>query len=192
MSRRHAKVLPACLIAVALLFFRCTTFTTPPSDTRRDFLQQLGAGAAVIAAGQSVGVQPAQAAIARWSGIYDDPKHPGCEREIRKDGDEFVISGTSATDGSKACAEDAPTKKWYLIGKPSGGGFGGPSDELLVDFSPKGGPKDALAKWDGDGIVFPDGNRWSKIKRKPGQAVATWGDGPSSPLAKFAKGKVPT
>ena len=47
--------------------------------------------------------------------------------------DEFVISGTSATDGSKACAEDAPTKKWYLIGKPSGGGFGGPSDELLVE-----------------------------------------------------------
>ena len=23
------------------------------------------------------------------------------------------------------------------------------------DFSPKGGPKDAVAKWDGDGIVFP-------------------------------------
>ena len=24
------------------------------------------------------------------------------------------------------------------------------------DFSPKGGPKDAVAKWDGDGIVFPE------------------------------------
>lgn len=26
---------------------------------------------------------------------------------------------------------------------------------LAKDFSPKGGPKDAVAKFDGDGIVFP-------------------------------------
>ena len=29
------------------------------------------------------------------------------------------------------------------------------------DFSPKGGPKDAVAKFDGDGIVFPEPWRWS-------------------------------
>ena len=34
--------------------------------------------------------------------------------------DEFVISGTSSKDGSKACAEDAPTKKWYLTATPGG------------------------------------------------------------------------
>lgn len=29
--------------------------------------------------------------------------------------DDFVISGTSSADGNKACLEDAPTKKWFLI-----------------------------------------------------------------------------
>jgi len=126
-----------------------------------------------------VDVQPAQAAITRWSGIYKDPKHPGCERGITKDGDEFVISGTSAVDGAKECEKDMKTKKWYLVATK------GADDELIIDFSPKGGPKDAVAKWDGDGIVFPDGNRWSKIKRKPEEAADTYLDGPSSPLAKF-------
>lgn len=36
-----------------------------------------------------------------------------------------------------------------------------------------------------------DGNRWSKIKRKPGAAAASYLDGPSSPIKNFAKGKVP-
>jgi hypothetical protein len=29
----------------------------------------------------------------------------------------------------------------------------------VVDFSPKGGPKDLTAKFDGSGLAFPDGNR---------------------------------
>ena len=36
-----------------------------------------------------------------------------------------------------------------------------------------------------------DGNRWSKIKRKPGAAAASYLDGPASPLKGFSKGKVP-
>lgn len=31
------------------------------------------------------------------------------------------------------------------------------ADQIFVDFSPKGGPKDLIGKWDKDGIVFPDG-----------------------------------
>ena len=43
--------------------------------------------------------------------------------------------------------------------------------EMVIDFSPKGGPKDLLAKWDAErnGIAFPDGNLWSKIMVSPFQ-----------------------
>lgn len=184
MRQQSTKVGKATLLlaAVTLLLYRCTTFIAPTRhSSRREFL-----GAATVAAIQAVGAPAAHAAIARWSGIYDDPKHPGCERSITKDGGDFVISGTSSEDGNKACLEDAPTKRWYLIAQQ-----GEASDELLVDFSPKGGPKDAVAKFDGDGIVFPDGNRWAKIKRKPGAAAASYLDGPASPLKGFSKGKVP-
>ncbi|CAK9029777.1 unnamed protein product [Durusdinium trenchii] len=183
---RRQQSAKAALLLAAVALIRCTTFITPSNDSnRRDFLQKLAVGL-TVATVDSSGAPAAHAAIARWSGLYDDPKHPGCERAITKDGGEFVISGTSAADGSKECAEDGPTKRWYLVAQP-----GESSDELIIDFSPKGGPKDAVAKLDGDGIVFPDGNRWSKIKRKPGAAAGTYLDGPASPLSKFAKGKVP-
>ncbi|CAE6945430.1 unnamed protein product [Symbiodinium natans] len=172
------------LAGLALTLSRLTTFATPTgsSSPRRDFLKSMTAGLAAGVGTQAIDVHPAQAAITRWSGLYKDPVHPGCERGITKDGDEFVISGTSAVDGSKACEKDAKTKKWYLIARK---GSEGVSDELIIDFSPKGGPKDAVAKWDGDGIVFPDGNRWSKIKRKPEDAADSYLDGPTSPLSKF-------
>mmetsp|Transcript_128691 Transcript_128691/g.181517 ORF Transcript_128691/g.181517 Transcript_128691/m.181517 type:complete len:184 (+) Transcript_128691:72-623(+) len=179
--RQNAKAMLILLAGLAVTLSRFTTFATPAgsSSPRRDFLKSMTAGLAAGAGMQVVDVQPAQAAITRWSGIYKDPKHPGCERGITKDGDEFVISGTSAVDGAKECEKDMKTKKWYLVATK------GADDELIIDFSPKGGPKDAVAKWDGDGIVFPDGNRWSKIKRKPEEAADTYLDGPSSPLAKF-------
>ena len=34
--------------------------------------------------------------------------------------------------------------------------------EAIIDFSPKGGPSNLGATWD-DGIVFPDGNKWTKV-----------------------------
>ena len=37
---------------------------------------------------------------------------------------------------------------WELTAVPKG-------ESVLIDFSPKGGPKDLLGKWDGSGIVFP-------------------------------------
>eukprot|EP00435_Cladocopium_sp_Y103_P052834 s731_g16.t1 len=126
MRRQSTKVAKATLLlaAVTLLLYRCTAFIAPTRhSSRRDFLGAMGTVAAV----QAVGAPAAHAAIARWSGIYDDPKHPGCERSITKDGGDFVISGTSAADGNKACLEDAPTKKWYLIAQQ-----GEASDELLV------------------------------------------------------------
>jgi len=35
----------------------------------------------------------------------------------------------------------------------------------FIDFSPKGGPEKLLAKYEDGGIVFPDGNKWTKVAR---------------------------
>ena len=37
------------------------------------------------------------------------------------------------------------------------------TDTILIDFSPKGGPKNLIGQYDGSGIRFPDGNRWVKV-----------------------------
>jgi hypothetical protein len=41
-------------------------------------------------------------------------------------------------------------------------------DSLLVDFTPKGGPKDIMGVFDDTfppGIKWPDGNKWSIVGR---------------------------
>jgi len=37
--------------------------------------------------------------------------------------------------------------------------------QQFVDFSSKGGPSKILAKFEDGGIVFPDGNKWTKVAR---------------------------
>jgi len=48
--------------------------------------------------------------------------------------------------------------------------------KIFVDFSPKGGPKDVVGKWQDGGIVFPDGNKWSKIEQEVTTLVGKIGD----------------
>ena len=46
--------------------------------------------------------------------------------------------------------------QWKVKGTVSG-------QSIVIDFSPKGGPKDVEAKYViGKGLVFPDGNTWTK------------------------------
>ena len=80
-----------------------------------------------------------------------DPKHPNCLRIIKVEGTEAKISGT---DGNPGCPADGAGKEWNLLGKVEG-------DEILVDFTPKGGPKDLKGVFDGTGIKWPDGNKWA-------------------------------
>lgn len=51
---------------------------------------------------------------------------------------------------------DEDGKKWVVKGQTNG-------RDLLLDFSPKGGPPQVLAKADSLGIRFPDGNVWTKL-----------------------------
>merc|ERR1719460_719286 len=63
------------------------------------------------------------------------------------------------------CDDPKLESVWSLSGYPSKDDDG--EETLFIDFSPKGGPKNLLGKWDTfggmPGIVFPDGNKWTKV-----------------------------
>jgi hypothetical protein len=100
----------------------------------------------------------ARAAPSPFVGEFSDPKHPGCLRSISGDGAVLEVQGT---DGTPGCMNGEKQKPWSLTGEvvkvPS------KAPEILIDFSPKGGPKNLLGKLTEEGgILFPDGNTWSK------------------------------
>ena len=95
-----------------------------------------------------------EAAGIRFGGTYIDPQHPGCTRKIVLAGSNAIITGKDVVDG----------KEWKAKAKPYG-------KALLIDFSAKGGPSggeafsgqaDVVARWNGIGLVFDDGNTWTK------------------------------
>lgn len=82
-----------------------------------------------------------------------DPNHPGCPRLVSIEGNKALVSGA---DGNPGCLTGNGTP-WNLEGKVEG-------DNIFIDFSPKGGPKDFTGVWEdgkNPGIRFPDGNKWS-------------------------------
>lgn len=81
----------------------------------------------------------------RVSGVWSDPAHPGCTRKIVLQGSTAIITGA-----------DEDGKPFKVRGVVDG-------TTITVDFTPKGGPADVAAKYVvGKGIVFPDGNVWTK------------------------------
>lgn len=71
------------------------------------------------------------AEYAQVVGSYSDPNHPGCKRLISFENNEVVISGSDELDGSNP---------FRLIARTQ------PDGSLIIDFSPKGGPKDLKGK----------------------------------------------
>jgi len=107
-----------------------------------------------------------------FTGDYEDPNHPGCLRQVKVvgaplkgDGTRPVnpiieITGYDGKGSGNVCTEaDRPTRSdlWKIQGKVKS------NTEASIDFSPKGGPSNLTAVVDGDGIVFPDGNKWTKV-----------------------------
>ena len=132
-------------------------------------MQQMGApsqvGLSIAAAAAAVGLcvslslpGAAEAASSVFVGDFADPKHPGCLRAIAGQPPILEVTGT---DGTPGCLNGEKQRPWALTGEvvkvPS------KEDQILIDFSPKGGPKNLLGKWTGTGILFPDGNEWKKL-----------------------------
>ncbi|KAL7535385.1 hypothetical protein ACHAWF_005153 [Thalassiosira exigua] len=80
-------------------------------------------------------------------GVYSDPNHPAGYRIVRRAKNEVLITLRDEPNGEVI----------DLVGKKKG------KDGLAIDFGPKGGPKDLGAKVAEGSLVFPDGNRWTKL-----------------------------
>lgn len=141
------------------------------SVQRRTVFGTLGSAGGLLIA-ESASAASAKTGLASpFTGDYDDPNHPNCLRQvkvvgapIRGDGSRspnpiIEVTGYDSKSGEKTCT-DRPTRAdlWKVQGTVNRNNV-----EAVIDFSPKGGPKDLKATFDNGGIVFPDGNRWTKV-----------------------------
>ena len=148
-------------LALRILFI-CASATTvgawmvSPQELRR-------AAAAAFTAATVVTTAPLVGHAIDFGGLYKDPNHPNCLREIVVvDRATVTVRGT---DGNPGCPPDGSGTPWELTGIING-------VRILVDFSPKGGPKDLEGIYDGatapESIKWPDGNSWTLKETKTG------------------------
>jgi hypothetical protein len=156
----------ACLSALMLLLAPAHGWTTNPSNENRasktpnnmmkDW-QKAAAAAAVSAALAASPMVANAASSANFAGSYSDPFHPNCQRVIVKDDKAATSLTIRGTDGNPGCPPDGSGTPWTLTGQ-----VGSDGSSILVDFTPKGGPPNLKGTWDGSGIMWPDGNKWTK------------------------------
>ena len=131
-----------------------------PSDSksRKAFLQSMLTVAATVVTPTAVSAAAATSKAASFLGTYSDPiNHPGGTRTIT------LIDGASEGD-------------YQLAQIKGGGGRGEPKEYILpavifgdraivIDFSPKGGPRDFAGVLDNEGSIrfIKDGNRWPRL-----------------------------
>lgn len=96
--------------------------------------------------------------VTEIEGSYSDPLHPGCLREISATSSgssgALKITGSDNFDGSNP---------FELMGH-----LDFKSGDLVVDFSPKGGPESLRGEFHRttEEIEWPDGNKWAKRNAK--------------------------
>jgi hypothetical protein len=83
-----------------------------------------------------------------------------------------MISSASSEGQIVLIGSDDGTEFWKLTGKSAGD-----CGMFAIDFSPKGGPADAVSKYQDGFLNFGDGNAWEKkTEREPLQATGTPSD----------------
>ena len=104
-----------------------------------------------------------------FAGKYIDPNHPHCPRAIDEAG---VITGIDPVPfaegrgcrGYKKANEASAVaagkiNPWRIEGK-----IAKDDRSIFIDFDQKDGSGESFTgEWNGAGIVFPDGNQWTKI-----------------------------
>lgn len=159
----------AVLLLSSLLFVACCNALAPsqhqshrtPVPQNRNRRGLLFSSMATAAAALLTLARPDEARAAgdasAFEGTYSDPiNHPGGTRTIR--------------------LLDAKVGDYQLAEVSGGGGIGEPKSYILpaivigdraivIDFSPKGGPKDFTGVLEGGNIKFlRDGNKWPRLK----------------------------
>ena len=96
-----------------------------------------------------------------FEGRYTDPAHPGGFREITMLDEWKEEYRLAEVKGGKGKGEPEHFTLKARAGKR------GLTDYIIIDFSPKGGPKDVEGVWEGNGIRFPkDNNKWPQVEAK--------------------------
>jgi len=99
-----------------------------------------------------------------------DPNHPNCVREIQTPSTSAGKTLITGTDGNPGCKRDGSGGvDWNLSAKVKG-------DDIFVDFSPKGGPKNVKGVFVGDGIQWPDGNKWTVKQQNLAKGISVKND----------------
>ncbi|CAE7217412.1 Ap1g1 [Symbiodinium sp. CCMP2456] len=110
----------------------------------------------------------------KWYGIYEDPKHPACDRSIviAFDGTKGKIEGydlSGAGDEGKFSCRKRRDVQYYdwslkvsLANKDSNELVVEQAGRDIVDRKRIGQPSEVIGKWDGDGILWPDGTKWTQ------------------------------
>merc|ERR1712087_226346 len=160
-----------CFMSLVLAIDPCSALKM--SFSRRDALAAAAFGAGVPFPAFAASARTGLASV--FTGECDDPKHPNCLRSIKVVGASMgpdgrrrreptaFVKGVDNAKGTSGCA-DLPelASVWKLEGKVAESG-----DKIYIDFAPKGGPKDLVGTWDTfggtPGIVFTDGNKWTKV-----------------------------
>ena len=163
----------SCCIATAILSLAFSASALVPNEPSAVARRQFFAGVAGAALAASA-AQPAFAAkvltggSSPWTGEYDDPNHPSCLRQVKVVGAPLRGDGTRSPypivevrgyDSTGPICTEPPSSRsdiWMVKGVLK-------NNQATLDFSGKGGPKDLLAKYEDGSIVFPDGNKWTKV-----------------------------
>ena len=136
-SSVSSKTLTRCFAALVFLFFLRTA-------TRTNIVPY---GASTSTLGSSLETFVEQG----FPGEYSDPNHPNCKRLVEGTTDNAIVSGT---DGNPGCPLDGSGEAWKVFASIAG-------DTIVVDFSPKGGPKGLKGQRIPEGILWEDNNLWA-------------------------------
>lgn len=153
-----ATTLVAFLTACCSIFNWQSVSGLAAAIHRKTFWKNLGGAAATATAGVAAfapPLRPAEAAAFNpqtFNHQYEDPNHPNCKRivVVKKDG----VAAISGTAGKPGCPDDGSGDVWRLVGEVV-------DNIMVVDFSSEDGPADAKGVWDGNGIKWSDGNKWT-------------------------------
>ena len=140
-SSLSSKNLTWCFAALVFLFFLRTATRTN--------IAPYGASTSTL------GYSPETFAGQGFPGEYSDPNHPNCKRLVEVTTDNANANAiVSGTDGNPGCPPDGSGEAWKVSASIAG-------DTILVDFSPKGGPKGLKGQRVPEGILWEDNNLWA-------------------------------
>mmetsp|Transcript_34737 Transcript_34737/g.77966 ORF Transcript_34737/g.77966 Transcript_34737/m.77966 type:complete len:230 (-) Transcript_34737:13-702(-) len=138
----------------SLLLAASSASAFSPQDTSRR--QFLGGVASTASTGIAVVLSQPLSALAAdaapsFSGIFTDPNHPQGWRAVREENGVAILQ-----------LQDEPGAEIFTIKGDVKKGAGS-GTTLMLDLSPKGGPKDVPATVSEGKISFPDGNSWKRL-----------------------------